>query len=194
MDPDKQSEPAAVAKPAVKAIPKDTATPDDSLEIVMNERDAISLSQDLSRLLDADRSLDEHRAKQLRKAWDLLDPNLPKDSPTRNKLEQQFENLRERIHRQVEARNLEFTTLENLLSELKQSVKSDDLQSSQQLEQKIISGLNRIHGLSAQRRQKVISGLEALQPKIKKLASWRHWGMNSIRFPYWCRFSYLPLV
>ena len=51
-----------------------------------------------------------------------------------------------------------------------------DLKKSQQLEQSIINGLNKIRGLSSQRRQKVINEIEVLQPKIKKLLSWRHWG------------------
>jgi hypothetical protein len=183
MDPEKQSEPAAAENPAEDKTIASGGNPNSAAESVMNERDAINLLQELNRLLQPakSKSLDEQRAKQLRKSWETLDPVLSQDSPSRAKLEEQFETLRERVHRQVEERNQEFAELEKQLADLKQHVGNDDLKSSQQLEQKIINALNRIRGLSSQRRQKVISELEALQPKIKKLASWRHWGTEQAR-------------
>ncbi len=147
----------------------------------MNEPDAIALHQELAGFLGRKGNLDEHQAKRLRKSWESLSPALKEDSPMRRKLDAGFETLRGRIHRQVEERNREFAGLEEQIEQLKQSLQSNDLKSSQQLEQKIINGLNRIKGLSAQRRQKVIGDLEALQPKIKKLASWKSWGTEQVR-------------
>ena len=154
---------------------------DTVVDDVMNERDAITLHQSLNKFLGSKGPLDENQAKRLRKTWENLGPALAESSPMREKLDAAFETLRERIHSQVEERNESFTRIEEQLAELKKSVKADDLKSSQQIEQKIINGLNRIKGLSAQRRQKVIAELEALQPRIKKLASWRHWGTEQAR-------------
>ncbi len=180
MDPDKQSGPTALE--AAPSGPVSVAREQQAQsEAVMIERDAITLLQQLDQFMQSKGALDEHRAKQLRKSWESLDPALPADSKNRAGLEQRFETLRERIHRQVDGRNADFAQIESLLVELRESLGGNDLAASQQLEQKVINGLNRIKGLSAQRRQKVIAELEALQPKIKKLASWRQWGTEQAR-------------
>ncbi len=175
MEPEKQTSTAV----------DDTLSPDTSstpnADDVMNERDAITLQQELTKLMGVKGHLDENQAKRLRKSWDTLGTALSPTSAMREKLEKGFESLRERIHNQVEARNEHYARIEEQLLELGKSLKADDLKTSQQIEQKIINGLNRIKGLSAQRRQKVIAELEALQPKIKKLASWRHWGTEQAR-------------
>ena len=181
MDPDKHSAEAVGKVDPPPEKPERDPEEQSSVEEVMVERDAITLHQELTGFLMHEGGLDEHQAKRLRKSWDALSAALPGDAPLRQKLEAGFETLRERIHRQVEERNAEFAMLEQQVEQLKQSLESDDLQSSQLLEQKIIEGLNRIKGLSAQRRQTVIGSLEALQPKIKKLASWRNWGAEQAR-------------
>lgn len=175
MDPEKHSTPTVETETSPRA---DT---DPAVDKVMNERDAITLHQQLSKLLAAGGQVDENHAKRLRKSWDTLLPALDESSPMRQKLEHGFDSLRGRIHNQVDQRNDDYARIEQQLVELKKHVKADDLQSSQQVEQKIINGLNRIKGLSAQRRQKVIGELEALQPRIKKLASWRQWGTEQAR-------------
>ena len=181
MDPDKQTEPAAVTLATAGSTSTDDPAGTMTAESVMIERDAVNLLQELGRLMRSRNALDENRAKQLRRSWETLNQALPADSPSRDKLEQQFESLRKRIHQQVETRNHEFSELEDQIEHLRQTVKAGDLKSSQLLEQSVITALNRIRGLSAQRRQKIIGELEALQPKIKKLASWRHWGTEQAR-------------
>ncbi len=181
MDPEKHSAEAVGEMAPPPAKPEHDPEEIPSVEGVMHERDAITLHQELAGFLERKGNLDEHQAKRLRKSWDTLSAVLKEDSPMRRKLDAGFETLRDRIHRQVEERNREFADLEQQLKQLKQSLESNDLNTSQQLEQKIINGLNRIKGLSAQRRQKVIGDLEALQPKIKKLASWKDWGNEQAR-------------
>ncbi|MXX17705.1 MAG: hypothetical protein F4Z52_11075, partial [Gammaproteobacteria bacterium] len=181
MDPEKHSAEAVGEMAPPPAKPEHDPEEIPSVEGVMHERDAITLHQELAGFLERKGNLDEHQAKRLRKSWDTLSAVLKEDSPMRRKLDGGFETLRDRIHRQVEERNREFAELEQQVEQLKQSLESNDLNTSQQLEQKIINGLNRIRGLSAQRRQKVIGDLEALQPKIKKLASWKNWGNEQAR-------------
>ena len=181
MDPEKHSAEAVGEMAPPPAKPEHDPEEIPSVEGVMHERDAITLHQELAGFLERKGNLDEHQAKRLRKSWDTLSAVLKEDSPMRRKLDGGFETLRDRIHRQVEERNREFAELEQQVEQLKQSLESNDLNTSQQLEQKIINGLNRIRGLSAERRQKVIGDLEALQPKIKKLASWKNWGNEQAR-------------
>ena len=146
-----------------------------------NEFSAEGLLTELNALLKKSQVVDEHAAKQLRKTWDSLSETARADENTLHALKNGFETLRERIHKQVETRNAKFLEIEQKLTKLRSSLQEDDLKSAQQLENAIISGLNKIQGLSTQRRQKVIGELEALQPKIKKLASWRHWGTTQAR-------------
>lgn len=157
-------------------IPINENSPETTNEISPEE-----LLSKLDALLDEREVVDEHLAKRLRKAWDALSGAADVNEATVVALKNGFETLRERIHKQVEARNLRYLELEEKLANLKSSVQDDDLKSAQQLENEIISNLNKITGLSTQRRQRVIRELEALQPKIKKLASWRHWGTNQAR-------------
>ncbi len=155
--------------------------PAPSLAVETREEDAIELYRQLYALLGRQKSLDEHSAKRLRKSWGVLSPTLGEDSTLRPKLEKGFEELRNRIHQQVETRHAEFAKLEQHLESLQKSVAGNDLQASQVLEQQIIRGLNHIPGLSFQRRQQILDVLESLQPKIKQLDSWRNWGTDQAR-------------
>ena len=154
-------------------------------QVITIENAAKSLRAELTSLLNSEKvgkdGIDEHKAKVLRKSWDTLQSDAGEVAFDVSELEQDFEKLRTRIHLQVDARNKRYAELEVLLEKLKREVKLGDLKTSQQLEQKIINGLNKISGLSSQRRQKVIGELEQLEPKLKKLASWRHWGTDQAR-------------
>ena len=81
-----------------------------------------------------------------------------------------FVELRERIHAQVALREKQFARVENTLQQLRASLSNGDVKQSQQLEQSVVDTLNQITGLSSQRRRKIITELEALQPKLRKLA------------------------
>ena len=140
------------------------------------------LSSEISKLIDpAVKYIDESRAKKLRREWEELQPMLADEGIEASTVQEQLESLRQKIHQQVENRNARFAEIEARLKSLKAAIANDDLQTSQQLEQQIIRDLNRTRGLSGQRQQAIIQGLEALQPKIKKLVSWRHWGTAKAR-------------
>lgn len=143
---------------------------------------AAKLAADLAALLTpGDPYIDESKAKRLRREWDLFTESAEAGNHELDQLHHQFELLRQRVHKQVESRDQRYGEIEEFLTALKTAITDNDLQTSQQLEQKIINGLNRIRGLSSQRRQTIIQGLETLQPKIKKLAAWRHWGTARAR-------------
>lgn len=174
-------EPNKLAASAANSM-ADSATSERS-RVIAAEYSAKSLQSELDALLGQFPKdiIDEHKAKALRKIWDSFRTKTAESAADIARLEQGFEKLRQAIHRQVEERNNRYTELEQSLEELNKEVKLGDLKNSQQLEQKIISGLNRIKGLSAQRRQKIIGQLEQLEPKIKKLVSWRHWSTDQAR-------------
>ena len=92
-----------------------------------------------------------------------------------------METLRDRIHAQVEKREQQFSELENKLPQLQTAIKGGDLKTAQIIEQEMIADLNRIFGLSSQRRQKVIQDLEQIRPKMRELTDWRHWGTTQAR-------------
>lgn len=166
MEPDKLSANEEVTATSLTTAPKN---------------DTKDLLNHLESLLNGNKVIDEHRAKSLRKSWDSLKQDNKVDDSALAKLEKGFEVLRERIHQQVDERNGRYAEIEQDLVKLKAALAADDLKSSQDLEQLIISKLNHIQGLSSQRRQKIIGELEAFQPKIKKLSSWRHWGTVQAR-------------
>ena len=161
--------------------PEELLSEIDVSQTITTEYAAKSLLADLKALLSNQKEIDEHKAKQLRKAWDDLQSQVGDTAVDTSALEAGFEKLRVRTHKQVEQRNEAYGELEKVLILLAEAIKKDELKEAQQAEQKIISGLNKIRGLSSQRRQKVIGTLEALQPKIKKLSSWRHWGTEQAR-------------
>ena len=125
--------------------------------------------------------IDENEAKRLRKSLDQLLNDPGAETVKLDGLLQSFEKLREQIHSQVESRNTAYHKIESALETLDAAVKSGDLKVSQQLEQSIFADLNRMKGLSSQRRQKIITEVEKLQPKIQKLSAWRKWGTVQAR-------------
>ncbi len=150
-------------------------------QVITTEYAVKNLLDEVQTLLQAKSGIDEHKAKVLRKSWDELRGQSDPESVDLSTLEQRFEKLRVRIHDQVALRNKQYAEIEEQIEQLKAELKTGDLKKSQQLEQSIINGLNKIRGLSSQRRQKVIQEIEVLQPKIKKLSSWRHWGTLQAR-------------
>ena len=139
------------------------------------------LQERVSRLLAKTNGINESRAKQLRKEWDELETDTAISTPQKEKLASLFEDLRQRIHVQVENRDKAFADTEKLVEDLRESVTKGDLKTSEELENQIITGLNKIFGLSDQRRQSIISQLDSLRPKMQSLSSWRHWGTIQAR-------------
>ncbi|MGI9310862.1 MAG: DUF349 domain-containing protein [bacterium] len=135
------------------------------------------LAREVSALLSAGGGIDESRAKRLRKRWSARQDAGAADES----LADLFARLRARIHAQVEARAQQFGELEADLSRLRDAVRDGDVGEAQRLEQGAIAALNRIAGLSQQRRQRIITELDALRPKLRELAAWRKWGTAQAR-------------
>ena len=135
------------------------------------------LHQGVSALLDAKGGIDEARAKRLRKQWDALQGEGRADPS----LAALFARLRERVHTQVALRERQFTEMEGNLAQLRTCLADGDVRQAQALEQAVVAGLNRITGLSGSRRQRIITGLEALRPKLQELTAWRRWGTTQAR-------------
>ena len=135
------------------------------------------LHQGVSALLDAKGGIDEARAKRLRKQWDALQGEGRADPS----LVALFARLRERVHTQVALRERQFTEMEGNLAQLRTCLADGDVRQAQALEQSVVAGLNRITGLSGSRRQRIITGLEALRPKLQELTAWRRWGTTQAR-------------
>ena len=142
------------------------------------------LRREITALLGS-KGIDEHRAKRLRKQWKLHQDGAKPDGSTNDSADESlaalFVELRERIHAQVALREKQFARVENTLQQLRTSLSNGDVKQSQQLEQSVVDTLNQITGLSSQRRRKIITELEALQPKLRKLADWRKWGTVQAR-------------
>lgn len=134
------------------------------------------LHREIRALLESPDGIDESRAKRLRKQR-LLSGEEREDSA----LTALFEQLRERVHSQVESREKQFAQVEEHLRQLRASLSNGDLERSRQLEKTVIQALDRITRLSKQRRLKITTELEALQPELHKLSGWRRWGTIQAR-------------
>lgn len=133
------------------------------------------LHREIRALLEAPDGIDESRAKRLRK-------QRPQDEGGEDSaLAALFEQLRERVHSQVELREKQFAQVEEHLRQLRASLNNGDLERARQLEKTVIQALDRITRLSKQRRLKVVTELEALQPELHKLSGWRRWGTIQAR-------------
>ena len=141
------------------------------------------LRREVSALLASKGGIDEHKAKHLRKRWGARQSKDEgaDESAADDSLAALFVRLRERVHEQVELRERQFTEVEEKLVQLRACLENGDVKQSQQLEQSVIDGLNRITGLSNPRRQRIITGLETLRPKLHKLTAWRKWGTVQAR-------------
>ncbi len=139
------------------------------------------LGRDVRALLASKGGIDESKAKRLRKQWEVRQSQPQNKTGEEEDLAALFVRLRERVHQQVELRDKQFAALEQKLAQLRADLENGDVKQSQQLEQSIVDGLNRMIGLSNHRRQTIITGLEALRPKLHKLTEWRHWGTVQAR-------------
>ena len=141
--------------------------------------DAATLTREIRALLDTDakHGLDEHAAKRLRKQWAAYCDAGGEDAD----LAALFAELRERIHAQVELRDKQYAQVEEQLRQRRAAAKGGDIAQARRIERAAIDALNRIAGLSDQRRQKVITELESLRPELHQLSAWRKWGTVQAR-------------
>ena len=147
---------------------------------------------EINALLEAACSIDETRAKKVRKAIDTLrnsDDALAtgeeEDNATDSELEAQIdaglETLRARIHKQVERRNRDYEKALRLMDELETTLSDKELQKAERANNRLLSIMGNIPGLSEQRWQDIEKRLQRVRPQLRKLESWRHWGTTQAR-------------
>ena len=147
---------------------------------------------EINALLEAASSIDETRTKKVRKAIDTLrnsDDALAtgeeEDNATDSELEAQIdaglETLRARIHKQVEHRNRDYEKALRLMDELETTLGDKELQKAERANNRLLSIMGSIPGLSEQRWQDIEKRLQRVRPQLRKLESWRHWGTTQAR-------------
>jgi len=151
---------------------------------------------EISTLLEASHGIDETRAKKVRKAIDTLRntsaaPTTGEDQPVEEllasnseldaKIDAGLETLRERINRQVERRNRDYEQSVQLMEELENTLKANELQNAEHAYHKLMSIMGNIPGLSEQRWKDIEKRLNRVRPRLRKLESWRHWGTTQAR-------------
>jgi hypothetical protein len=161
---------------------------------------------EINSLLESSGSVDETRAKKVRKAIDALrssastvtDGETPpaEDQPDAAKpaeeqpaeeagldaeIDTGLETLRTRIHAQVERRNHDYEKSLALTDELETALKDNELQQAERAYHKLMSIMGNIPGLSEQRWQDIDKRLNRVRPQLRKLESWRHWGTTLAR-------------
>lgn len=135
------------------------------------------LHREVRALLESPDGIDESHAKRLRKQRLSYQGEGGEDRA----LADLFEQLRERVHSQVELREKQFAQVEEHLRQLRASLNNGDLERSRQLEKTVVQALDQITRLSKQRRLKVTAELEEMQPQLHKLSGWRRWGTIQAR-------------
>lgn len=154
--------------------------------------DRQAILEEIDALLAARNSIDETRAKRVRKALDAMRGNtaeaeaeavaVPRDDTQLDDLiDARLETLRSRIHRQVERRKRDYDKALGLADELEQAVRDNELQKAQHAEKILLSIMGNIPGLSEQRWKDIEERLQRARPKLRKLESWRHWGTTQAR-------------
>jgi DNA repair protein SbcC/Rad50 len=147
-------------------------------------------------LLTSNGSIDETRAKEVRKAIDALrkstdgaepvadatgtEPSAP-GSELDSDIDAGLESLRDRVNRQVERRNRDFEKSRQLLEQAEHALAANELQNAEQAYHKLMSIMGNIQGLSEQRWQNIEEQLNQIRPHLRKLESWRHWGTTQAR-------------
>lgn len=146
---------------------------------------------EINALLEASSSIDETRAKKVRKAIDSLrnsddalaagEEDNATDSELEAKIDAGLETLRARIHKQVERRNRDYEKALKLMDELETTLNDKELQKAERANNRLLSIMGNIPGLSEQRWQDIEKRLQRVRPQLRKLESWRHWGTTQAR-------------
>ena len=146
---------------------------------------------EINALLEATGSIDETRAKKVRRAIETLRNNNDTlaageaDNEAHRELEAKIdaglETLRARIHKQVERRNRDYEKALRLMDELETTLNDKELQKAERANNRLLSIMGNIPGLSEQRWQDIEKRLQRVRPQLRKLESWRHWGTTQAR-------------
>jgi hypothetical protein len=181
-----------------------TAMPHKSATVKLGNRQAVL--DEINALLETSGSIDEARAKKVRKAIDALrageatpaagedssgtDPiqdSRPMEGPEAEqgeldaRVDAGLETLRTRIHAQVERRNSDYEKSLVLTDELETALRDNELQQAERTYHKLMSIMGNIPGLSEQRWKDIDERLNRVRPRLRKLESWRHWGTTVAR-------------
>ena len=150
-----------------------------------------AILDEINALLEVSSSIDETRAKKVRKATDALrntdsaaatgEDKEEEDSGLDAKINAGLETLRARIHKQVERRNHDYEKALHLMGELETALKDNELQQAEHAYHTLMSIKGNIPGLSEQRWRGIEKRLNRVRPRLRKLESWRHWGTTQAR-------------
>ncbi len=145
-----------------------------------------TLIDGLTALLSDKKGIDEAVAKQLRKAADSMTAaqtieGSELDASLSETAEKLLTEVREKTHKQIERREQDYEKVVTLLDEADKSIKGNELSKAEESVHKLLSILGTIPGLSDQRRLKIDKRLNRIQPQMRKLESWRHWGTSQAR-------------
>ncbi len=150
-----------------------------------------AILDEINTLLDASNGIDETRAKKVRKAIDMLrnrddtlaagDEISTADSELDAKIDARLETLRTRIHKQVERRTRDYEKALKLMDELETTLRDKELQKAERANNRLLSIMGNIPGLSEQRWKDIETRLQRVRPQLRKLESWRHWGTTQAR-------------
>jgi hypothetical protein len=165
-----------------------------------------AILEEINSLLESTSSIDESRAKKVRKAIDALrsrtsvpageetppaderpaetlaaEEQPAEDTGLDAEIDAGLESLRTRIHAQVERRNQDYEKSLVLVDELETALRDNELQQAERAYHKLMSIMGNIPGLSEQRWQDIDKRLNRVRPQLRKLESWRHWGTTLAR-------------
>lgn len=160
--------------------------------------DRQAILEEIRTLLGSSGGIDETRAKQVRKSLDSLRAGDPAPEPADPEATEQaaarataaqldaeidaaLETLRARIHKQVERRNRDYDKALGLMAELEGALRDNELQHAERANNRLLSIMGNIPGLSEQRWHDIEKRLNRVRPRLRKLESWRHWGTTQAR-------------
>ncbi len=149
-------------------------------------------------LLSNKQGVDEKQAKQLKKTAEaLLQSKESKDKPadkktdnsvtsllddkTRTTIEQQLSQLGDKLKAQSKQHKAAYDAAIKLLDTADAALKENTLKDAEEAVKKAVKKLKTVPDLSAARRKTIDTRLSTIQPQMRKLESWRHWGTSQAR-------------
>ncbi len=139
-----------------------------------------TLINDIETLLANPKAIDEAQAKSYRQSAETL-MSEHADHPLAADLTTCLEQLRERIHTQVEKRDADYELVMAELKKARTGLEEEKLKVAEDATHKALSIAGQIPGLSTQRRHDMEKQLDAIYPHMRKLSAWRHWGTTQAR-------------
>lgn len=142
-----------------------------------------ALHQDIRQQLDSP-ACDEKAAKRIRRQWQVLQADPAADEaaqPLKASIEAALDELREKLHREIEQREKAFQEVGDLTDRLEAELESGQLSDASANLDTINKKLAAIDGLSDRRKETIEKRLQAVQPQLSQLRDWRKWGTTQAR-------------